>query len=394
MEEPRNMTILHAGSGPVLPPAAGAGHPRRPKNARHGAMRDGTAGPGNLQTERLSLAEEAKMVSAQTEMASMPSKTPVSVLQELLSRRGVTPKYELVQIEGAIHEPIFRYRVFLSNELVATGTGRSKKDAKHAAAKNLLDVLTGKMTPEQANQSNGTPGAADITSQVVSPYDDKVMGNPIGWLQEMCMSRRWPPPFYEMEHEEGLPHERQFTIACQVLKYREVGTGKSKKLAKRMAAHKMWQTLQDMPMEGNNLPVGFGSEEDLVGKLSNIQGRYVGLKDSKISKLGSQQSQKVSQFHKTLKNNAGKKLSELQAISLSAKDFNFVQFLQDIATEQNFEVTYVDIEEKTLNGHCQCLVQLSTLPVAVCFGTGKTSKDAQGSAAHLALEYLKIMTKK
>lgn len=54
------------------------------------------------------------------------------------------------------------------------------------------------------------------TNQVVSPYDDKVMGNPIGWLQEMCMSRRWPPPSYEMEHEEGLPHERQFTIACQV----------------------------------------------------------------------------------------------------------------------------------------------------------------------------------
>lgn len=95
-------------------------------------------------------------------MASMPSKTPVSVLQELLSRRGITPKYELVQIEGAIHEPIFRYRVFLSNELVATGTGRSKKDAKHAAAKNLLDLLVGKITSEQANQTNGTPGAADM----------------------------------------------------------------------------------------------------------------------------------------------------------------------------------------------------------------------------------------
>lgn len=41
----------------------------------------------------------------------MPVKTPVSVLQELLSRRGITPSYELVQIEGAIHEPTFRYRV-------------------------------------------------------------------------------------------------------------------------------------------------------------------------------------------------------------------------------------------------------------------------------------------
>lgn len=42
-------------------------------------------------------------------------KTPVSILQELLSRRGTTPKYELVQIEGAIHEPTFRYRVTVAD---------------------------------------------------------------------------------------------------------------------------------------------------------------------------------------------------------------------------------------------------------------------------------------
>lgn len=99
------------------------------------------------------------------------------------------------------------------------------------------------------------------TNQVVSPYDDKVMGNPIGWLQEMCMSRRWPPPSYDMVHEEGLPHERQFTIACGVLSQREVGTGKSKKLAKRMAAHKMWQALQDMPLDSNSLPPAFDDDD-------------------------------------------------------------------------------------------------------------------------------------
>lgn len=47
----------------------------------------------------------------------------------------------------------------------------------------------------------------------------------------------------------GLPHERQFTIICTLLKRREVGTGKSKKLAKRQAAYKMWQALQDNPPE-------------------------------------------------------------------------------------------------------------------------------------------------
>lgn len=79
---------------------------------------------------------------------------------------------------------------------------------------------------------------------------------------------------------------------------------------------------------------------------------------------------------------------------MNNKSFNFVQFLQEIASEQQFEVTYVDIEEKSISGKHQCLVQLSTLPVAVCYGSGSTSKDAQSSAAQNALEYLKIMTKK
>lgn len=80
--------------------------------------------------------------------------------------------------------------------------------------------------------------------QELSGYgEEKIITNPIGALQEMCMSRHWPPPKYTIENEEGLPHERQFTIVCSVLKYREVGQGKSKKVAKRHAAHKMWQAL-------------------------------------------------------------------------------------------------------------------------------------------------------
>lgn len=79
---------------------------------------------------------------------------------------------------------------------------------------------------------------------------------------------------------------------------------------------------------------------------------------------------------------------------LNKPSLDYVSILQDISSEHQFEVTYVDIEEKTINGTFQCLVQLSTLPVAVCQGSGVTSKDAQTEAAKNALEYLKIMTKK
>ena len=56
-------------------------------------------------------------------------------------RRGLTPKYDLVQIEGAVHEPTFKYRVTIG-EFVATGCGQSKKKAKHSAAKVRLHLQT------------------------------------------------------------------------------------------------------------------------------------------------------------------------------------------------------------------------------------------------------------
>ncbi|XP_021936441.1 RISC-loading complex subunit tarbp2 isoform X1 [Zootermopsis nevadensis] len=324
-------------------------------------------------------------------MTAAIGKTPVSVLQELLSRRGTTPKYELVQIEGAIHEPTFRYRVTVS-EVVAMGTGRSKKEAKHAAAKSVLDKL---IVGSQEDGSSCTNNAlSEVKTEIISPYDDKIPGNPIGALQEMCMSRRWPPPGYEMVNEEGLPHERLFTISCVVFKHRETGTGKSKKLAKRQAAYKMWEKLQDSPVVLSNAILGVDDEDEIAHGVANVAARYADLKDSKISTMSTHHSHKVSQFHKNLKVSSGIKLIELQITSFNDASFNFVQFLQEIASEQEFEVTYVDIEEKSVTGKSQCLVQLSTLPVAVCYGSGSCSKEAQASAAQNALEYLKIMTKK
>lgn len=96
------------------------------------------------------------------------------------------------------------------------GAGRSKKEAKHQAARNLIDKLTGVQISDQI-----LPPATN--GDASKEYDDKINGNPIGWLQELCMARRWPPPLYETEEEVGLPHERQFTIACIVSKYRETG---------------------------------------------------------------------------------------------------------------------------------------------------------------------------
>ena len=105
--------------------------------------------------------------------------------------------------------------------------------------------------------------------------------------------------------------------------------------------------------------------------------------------------------HLKLPNKNGKKITSLQDPTLnifceesteSGKDME--KYLQDIGDEQEFTITYVDVEEKSKSDKFHCFVQLATNPVAVCFGIGeKSAEDARYNAARNALEYLRIMTK-
>ena len=63
-------------------------------------------------------------------------------------------------------------------------------------------------------------------------------------------------------------------------------------------------------------------------------------------------------------------MSKLQDTNLTEQeDMDCVEALEEIGNEQHFEVTFVDVEEGvSKRGLYQCMVQLSTVPVAVCFG--------------------------
>lgn len=51
---------------------------------------------------------------------------------------GITPTYELVAQEGPDHDRVFTIGVFLRNEKVAEGTGRSKQEAEQSAAEAAI----------------------------------------------------------------------------------------------------------------------------------------------------------------------------------------------------------------------------------------------------------------
>jgi RISC-loading complex subunit TARBP2 len=138
----------------------------------------------DLNTSKNSDKDEGEEETNSKPGANIP-KTPVSILQELYVRKGITPKYDLVQIEGAVHEPTFKYRVTVG-DLVSTGCGQSKKKAKHSAAKAMIEKLKALSTSQTGPGVSTAVSkvAADVPSlevtEMISPYDDGIAGNPVG----------------------------------------------------------------------------------------------------------------------------------------------------------------------------------------------------------------------
>jgi ribonuclease-3 len=63
-----------------------------------------------------------------------------SALQERLAQRRATVSYEVIAEEGPPHDRRFRVAAIVAGEVVAHGSGRSKKDAEQAAAEAALEA--------------------------------------------------------------------------------------------------------------------------------------------------------------------------------------------------------------------------------------------------------------
>jgi len=80
-----------------------------------------------------------------------------SILMETVQAEGkAAPTYEVLEEEGPPHDKTFRVGVFVDNILLATGIGRSKKEAEQNAAKNALEIrnVNKKDKGEQNGNSN------------------------------------------------------------------------------------------------------------------------------------------------------------------------------------------------------------------------------------------------
>ncbi|XP_043388777.1 RISC-loading complex subunit TARBP2 isoform X1 [Chelonia mydas] len=354
-------------------------------------------------------------------LASNPGKTPISLLQEYGTRIGKTPVYDLLKAEGQAHQPNFTFRVTVG-DISCTGQGPSKKAAKHKAAEVALKLLKGgNMLEPAASEESSSPFSLEPLSQLstaaapaapilpaasprsspmevkspVSPQQSEC--NPVGALQELVVQKGWRLPEYTVTQESGPAHRKEFTMTCRVERFIEIegrrcpcralgisndsappaGSGTSKKLAKRNAAAKMLVRIHNVPMdqrEGSEAEVEEDQFSITVGnKLDSLKGRLSGC------------------TWDSLRNSAGEKILHLKSHPLEALNASFCSLLQELSEEQSFDISYLDIDEMSLSGLYQCLVELSTQPTTVCHGSAASRTAARAAAARNALQYLKIM---
>ncbi|XP_066544716.1 interferon-inducible double-stranded RNA-dependent protein kinase activator A homolog [Amia ocellicauda] len=287
-----------------------------------------------------------KQLSSKEIMTAWEGKTPIQILQEYGTKIGKTPLYVMEKAEGQAHLPSFIFSVAVG-EIKCTGHGHSKKAAKHKAAEAALNVLKGESCDRLAFPKIDDPDA---------PKDPQNQPNPIGILQELAVQRGWRLPEYSVAMEAGPPHKREFAVTCRIERFVETGNGSSKKIAKRAAAEVMFAKLQNLP-ETTDIP-----------RLPKTNFRLESLRSS-----------------------SEEKITMLKRNPLSIPNTDYVQMMSELSKEQGFEVTYIDIDELTVNGQYQCLAQLSTAPVTVCHGTGISCGNAHNDAAHSALQYVKFM---
>ncbi|XP_073738033.1 RISC-loading complex subunit TARBP2 isoform X3 [Callorhinus ursinus] len=316
-------------------------------------------------------------------LAANPGKTPISLLQEYGTRIGKTPVYDLLKAEGQAHQPNFTFRVTVGDT-------------------SCTDSSLPEDIPVFTTAAAATPGPSAVPTRSppmevqppVSPQQSEC--NPVGALQELVVQKGWRLPEYTVTQESGPAHRKEFTMTCRVERFIEIGSGTSKKLAKRNAAAKMLLRVHTVPLDardGNEAEPDddhFSITQSSLGPLSAsaLACRGVG------SRLDGLRNRGPGCTWDSLRNSVGEKILSLRSCSLGALGAlgpACCSVLSELSEEQAFHVSYLDIEELSLSGLCQCLVELSTQPATVCHGSATTREAARGEAARRALQYLKIM---
>lgn len=223
-------------------------------------------------------------ISKKQKVGSIQTKTPIAKLNEL--KPGL--EYKSEPMEGPSHDPVFTVTVEFNGQTFK-GTGRSKKQAKHAAAEATLqsigmdmsvttEVSEGNkmgdsaLTPGEENGTNGNSKAvlkaatninnASTGATLISQGPTQASKNPVSLLNELRQGVT-----YRLLEQSGEPHAKSFTFRVIVDEQIFEGTGSSKKLAKAAVAQKVLNDLHGIVVGTSSVVI----QDTPIADLPDIQ---------------------------------------------------------------------------------------------------------------------------
>ncbi|XP_018407664.1 PREDICTED: uncharacterized protein LOC108783566 [Cyphomyrmex costatus] len=262
------------------------------------------------------------------------AKSEINILQELLVKQGSVPIYSFSEKKND-YQTQFICDV-ICKQMITSGTGRSKKEAKHNAARNmlsllatnnliLLPVVTSSITnvPQNSAKVDYTPNKDESQNSAkvnytpnehvlqnpttvyntpndqilqnsakvfntpnehipqnsvkVSDTPDEYFNNYIGMLQEFWKKQIPTQNLqYKLLYEDGLSHSKIFVIEVSLGSLCETGSANSKKTAKQNAAKKMLQRLNpDIIFNKNTHKIDMHDKKILKNKLEELNTKII-----------------------------------------------------------------------------------------------------------------------
>lgn len=337
------------------------------------------------------------------------NKTPVSILQEMMVKKCVTPNYELIHDGGGTHANTFTFQVSCDG-LTARGTGRCKKDAKHEAAKNMLEAIAlhrnyPQLPASPAQSPVRTPlPEAPPASPKIPPNQPFV--NAVGALQDLCAENELQDPEYTAVSHVGPPHAPVFTMRCTVSTFNEEGEASTKKQAKHDAAKKMLDRLMDVLSDCRNNFASLKLERNSQHERANEIAKKCYVEITKVPAVAMKRlGVRMSELHLNFCNSYGEevrkemisKLNALEDEAIRVKNTQepqrltaFCKTFYDYLKEIGLDVVVTPYPTKKTNGFMMLLCINST-PEIVVMKLAESPLYAEFTAAAAAIRDMVIL---
>ncbi|KAM8716169.1 hypothetical protein ACLKA7_003109 [Drosophila subpalustris] len=163
----------------------------------------------------------------------MENKSTVSALQEFCAQAKTgNPVYEYIDGE----EGGYICKVVLM-DIEAYGNGRSKRDAKHLAAGNIMRKL--RKLGNFSNLGPATDESNDGNNEGLINELTNMNRDMLKELRDYCVRHDMPLPTIEIVQQSGTPNAPEFVACCSVASIKRYGKSDKKKDARQRAAIEM-----------------------------------------------------------------------------------------------------------------------------------------------------------